>query len=369
MHIPGNTENAWTTAAPRDPSNGIRYTPAEASIYDQMVAAVRVRHESYKTGQAYGAAVVRYYQFLQRHPEMRADSSEDKVNAYLCDIAPHCAAKTQNQHLCAIKRYYEQVLKKPLGDLGKWAYAKRPQSSPVWLNPTEVRALLTMLPGTWQLIARVCYGSGLRLMELMRLRLQHIDLNKRTIFIMGGKGDKDRTVPLAASVVAELAAHIQRVTVLWQGDRAQGYPPVYLPNGLERKYPNAGHELAWFWLWPGRNLSRDPETGIVRRHHAQENGFQKAIKAAAQRAGITKRVKVHTLRHSFATHFLEGGGDVHILQKLLGHSHLETTSIYLHCLPKLVSGARSPLDTLEAAGQVIAFPGTAQVPALKRRQA
>ena len=354
----------------RNTENRVPYTPAEQAIFDQMVAAVRVRHESYKTGQAYGSDVVRYYQFLQSRPDLKEGvSSEDRVNAYLTDLAPHCAAKTQNQHLCAIKRYYEQVLKKPLGDLGKWAYAKRPQSAPVWLNPSEVGALLGLLPGTWQLIGRVCYGSGLRLMELMRLRLQHIDLEKRTIFIMGGKGDKDRTVPLAASVVPDLAAHIQRVRLLWQGDQANGYPPVYLPNGLERKYPNAGRELAWFWLWPGRNLSRDPETGVIRRHHAQENGFQKAIKTAAQRAGIMKRVKVHTLRHSFATHFLEGGGDVHILQQLLGHANLETTAIYLHCLPKLVTQARSPLDDLVGA-QVIAFPGVRNAaPVLTRKHA
>lgn len=340
MHSPGNAENDI-------------YTPGERAVFDQMCAAVRVRHESWKTGHAYGSAVVRYRRFLQSRPGLRDCTSEAKVQAYLTHVAPHCAAKTQNQHLCGIKRYYEQVLERPLGDLGKWAFAKVPQRAPVWLNQTETRRLLDVLPGTWGLIGRICYGSGLRLMELMRLRIQHIDLEKRTVFILGGKGDKDRVVPLAASVVADLAAHMQRVRALWEGDRAAGHPPVYLPNGLERKYPHAGREWAWFWLWPGRNLSRDPESGVIRRHHVQENGFQKAIKAGAARAGIGKRVKVHTLRHSFATHFLEGGGSVHVLQQLLGHAHLETTSIYLHCLPGLVSGARSPLDDL--GGQALPF--------------
>lgn len=329
-------------------------TQAEQAIYDSMVAAVRVKHESWKTGQAYGSACVRYFRFLKARRDLVAATSEEKVQAYLTAFAPHCAAKTQNQHLCAIKRYYEQVLKKPLGDLGQWAYAKRAVRAPVWLNQTETTRLLACISGTHLLMARLCYGSGLRLMELMRLRIQHVDLEKRTLFILGGKGDKDRVVPLPASLVPELAAHIQRVRELWIGDQANGFPPVQLPNGLERKYPNAGLEWCWFWLWPGRNLSRDPESGIVRRHHTHENSFQKCIKVATARAGIGKRVKVHTLRHSFATHLLERGVAVTTLQKLLGHAHLETTSIYLHCLPNLITGTISPLDTLQ--GQIEPFP-------------
>jgi integron integrase len=339
-------------------------TPAERRVFDQMVAAVRTKHESYKTGLAYASDVVRYYRFLQRNPALREQSSEAKVRAYLTALAPHVAAKTQNQHLCAIKRYYEQVLSQPLGDLGQWAYAKVPQRVPVWLTPTETRRLLDCISGTWRLMAEICYGSGLRLMELMRLRQQHVDMEKRTLFIMGGKGDKDRVVPLARACVDPLSAHIQRVKSLWVGDTANGFPPVMLPNGLERKYPNAGREWCWFWVWPGRNLSRDPESGVVRRHHAHENGFQKVIKVAAQRAGIGKRVKVHTLRHSFATHGLENGMPVTTLQRLLGHKYLETTSIYLHCLPHLIEQAPSPLDALP--GQVVAFPQLEAARAVKR---
>lgn len=321
-----------------------------------MVRAVQVKHESWRTGQTYGAAVVWYFRFLKKRRDLVAADSEAKVQAYLSAMAPHCAAKTQNQRLCAIKRYYEQVLQKPLGDLGKWAYAKRPVRAPVWLNQSETQRLLGCITHpTVNLMARVCYGSGLRLMELMRLRIQHIDLEKRTLFILGGKGDKDRVVPLPASLIPDLASHIQRVHVLWQGDQANDHPPVQLPNDLERKYPNAGREWAWFWIWPGRNLSRDPETGIIRRHHAHENGFQKAIKSAAQRAGIGKRVKVHTLRHSFATHLIERGVAVTTVQKLLGHAHLETTSIYLHCLPNLITGTISPLDTLPGQVEPLSF--------------
>lgn len=344
MHHPQKAEN--------------NLTPAEKKIFDAMVLAVRVKHEAYKTGQTYAWAVVHYFRFLKSRRDLVAASSEAKLKAYLDHIAPHCAAKTQNQRLCAIKRYYEQVLQKPLGDLGQWAYAKRPVRAPVWLNQTETRRLLAVIPGTHHLMAEVCYGSGLRLMELIRLRIQHVDLEKRTLFILGGKGDKDRVVPLPAAVIPALAAHIQRVRSLWEGDQANGHPPVALPNGLERKYPRAGSEWAWFWLWPGRNLSRDPESGIIRRHHTHENGFQKVIKAAAVRAGIGKRVKVHTLRHSFATHLLERGVALTTIQRLLGHAHLETTAIYLHCLPHLITGTTSPLDTLP--GQMEQFPvGTA----------
>lgn len=340
MHYPRKAENTLT--------------PAERKVFDAMVLAVRVKHEAYKTGQTYAWAVVHYFRFLKRRRNLVAATSEAKVKAYLDHIAPHCAAKTQNQRLCAVKRYYEQVLQKPLGDLGQWAYAKRPVRAPVWLNQAETRRLLSCLTGTHALMAEVCYGSGLRLMELVRLRIQHVDIEKRTLFILGGKGDKDRVVPLPASVVPALAAHIQRVRALWEGDQANGLPPVALPNELERKYPRAGSEWAWFWLWPGRNLSREPESGIIRRHHTHENGFQKCIKVAAQRAGIGKRVKVHTLRHSFATHLLERGVALTTIQRLLGHAHLETTSIYLHCLPHLITGTTSPLDTLP--GQIESFP-------------
>lgn len=335
-----------------------RFTGRELEIYEAMRAAVRVRHESWKTGTAYGAAVVKYFRFLKGHPEVRDLTSEEKVRRFLSWLAPTVSATTQNQHLCAVKRYYEQVLQKPLGDLGQWAFAKREPRAPVWLNPGEVQRLLAVMSGTHALMARLCYGSGLRLMELIRLRQQHIDLEKRTVFVIGGKGGKDRIAPLAACVVPELAAHIARVRALWESDQARGFPPVELPNGLERKYPRAGAEWCWYWLWPGRNLSRDPESKVVRRHHTHENGFQKAIQAATRRAGIAKRVKVHTLRHSFATHYLEGGGDVHLLQRLLGHAHLETTAIYLHCLPSLVTQARSPLDTLEGVEtRIVEFPG------------
>lgn len=273
-------------------------------------------------------------------------TNEQKVAAYLNHCAPKISAKTQNQILCALVKFFAEVLRKPLGDLGGWAYAHVKPRAPVWLTQDEVRRILALLRGKHKLMAEISYGSGLRLMECVRLRVQHIDLAKRTLFIVGAKADKDRVVPLARACVAPLAEHLQRVRALWERDQAHACPPVALPEGLERKYPNAGREWPWFWAFPQRSLSRDPESGIIRRHHTIEDVYSRALKVAAREAGVSKRVKSHTLRHSFATHFLENGGDLARLQRLLGHSSLETTEIYLHCAPHVIAQARSPLDEL-----------------------
>jgi integron integrase len=290
----------------------------------------------------------RVYEFVCFCVEHRpAGNNEQKVAAFLSARAPRISAKTQNQVLCALVKFFAKVLRKPLGDLGGWAYARVKPRAPVWMSQDEVRRTLALMHGTHQLMAQVSYGSGLRLMECVRLRVQHVDLEKRTLYIIGAKGDKDRVVPLARACVPPLAAHLQRVRALWEGDQAKGHPPVALPEGLERKYPNAGREWPWFWVFPQGALSRDPETGIVRRHHVVEDVYSRALKIAAARAGVSKRVKSHTLRHSFATHFLENGGDLSRLQRLLGHSSLETTEIYLHCAPHVIAQARSPLDDLQ----------------------
>lgn len=275
-------------------------------------------------------------------------TNEQKVAAYLNVRAPKIAAKTQNAILCALVKFFAEVVRKPLGDLGGWAYARVRPRAPVWMTQDEIRRTLGLMTGTHQLMAQISYGSGLRLMECVRLRVQHIDLEKRTLLIIGAKGDKDRVVPLARALVAPLAAHLERVRLLWEGDQTKGYSPVAMPDGLERKYPKAGREWPWFWAFPQGRLSRDPESGIVRRHHAMEDVYTRALKTAARKAGVSKRVKSHTLRHSFATHFLENGGDVAILQRLLGHTSLETTQIYVHCAPHIVTQARSPLDDMTA---------------------
>jgi integron integrase len=231
---------------------------------------------------------------------------------------------------------------------------------PVWLTVDEMRRVLSLASGTHQLMLQLTYGCGMRLMECVRLRVKDVDLERRVVTIRGAKGDKDRAVGLPESLRGVFGDHLQRVRSLWEGDRAQGRPPVQLPGTLERKYPTAGSEWAWFWAFPGRNLSQDPRSGIVRRHHTHEDGFSKALRSAVRRAGISKRVTMHVLRHSYATHQLERGVPLHKLRDLLGHNDISTTEIYLHVLPKEVAGVGSPLDDL-AGGNVLAFPLRAQI--------
>lgn len=344
MHYPGKVE----------------LTGKEAEIMAAMQAAVRLRHESWRTGDAYGWAVIYYYRWLRQNPALAAETSEQKVTKYLSHRAPKIAAKTQTVILCAIKRYYEQVLAKPLGELPPWVYAKRPQRLPEWLNHSETRRLLPLVTGTPGLMARLTYGAGLRLMEITRLRVQDIDLEQRIVHVRGGKGQKDRNVPLPQTLIEPLAAHIQRVRSLWEADQKRGTNPVQLPDTLVGKYPNAGREWSWFWIFPGQNISRDPESGIMRRHHVTRNCLQKAVQRAARLAAIPKRVTVHTLRHSFATHHLMRGTNIRQLQELLGHSSIETTQIYLHCLPTEINRAGSPLDDIDP--QVLRFPALATQP-------
>ncbi|MDE2618887.1 MAG: integron integrase [Sphingomonadales bacterium] len=331
---------------------------AEAYAKTFDVSRNRVRHR-YKTAIAYAERVAEFVGFCQDHRP--PGSNEQKVAAFLTHRAPRIAASTQNQILNALLFFFEHVVGRKLGELPGWGRAQRPKRLPVWLNQQETRRLLTLMPGTFGLMARITYGSGLRLMECVRLRQQHVDLERRTLFLLGAKGDKDRVVPLPHSVVAELAAHIQRCRSLWEADRANAVPGGALPEGFERKATRSGEAWEWFWLWPGRSLSTDPESSIVRRHHVHEKVYSRALKTAARRAGIAKRVTMHVLRHSYATHALEQGMPLPILQRILGHTFLETTSVYLHCLPRIVHEAPSPLDSLP--GQVEEFSVTRFHPA------
>ena len=215
------------------------------------------------------------------------------------------------------------------------------------LSLEEVTRLLNGMEGTSQLIAQLLYGTGLRLMESMRLRTKDLDFDRGQIVVREGKGAKDRVVMLPERLVEPLKQHMERVRLLWQADRDNGVPGVMLPGALERKYPEAGKEWAWMWLFPSKRLSTDPLSGIVRRHHANEKSVQRAVKGAARLAKISKHVGCHTLRHSFATHLLDGGNtDLRRVQELLGHKSLETTQIYTHVMQKQGIGTRSPLDNL-----------------------
>jgi len=317
---------------------------SERDAINRFVAFMRLKHWALTTERSYVAWARKLATFIRTQKPV-GDSTE-KVRAYLESIAPHCAAKTQNQCLNALVVFYREGLGTPLGNLGSWSRAKRPERIPEFVDVDEARRILALIPGTHGLMASLLFGSGLRLMECVRLRVKDCDLKNRTLFIRGAKGQKDRVTNIPKSLVEPLTTHLDRVRMLWAGDQANGHPPIQLPTeGLERKFPQAGKQWPWFWVFPGKGLSRDPRTGIYRRHHAHENGLQKAVSKAAKDAGIAKRVSCHTLRHGFATALVQRGEDISKVQSLLGHKNVTTTQIYLHVVPKALASVKSPLDS------------------------
>jgi integron integrase len=251
---------------------------------------------------------------------------------------------TQNQALNALVFLYREVLRQPLAGRIDAVRAERKPRLPVVLTAEETRRVLDAMSGLAQLVAKIMYGSGLRLMECLRLRVQDMDLAMKQITVRCGKGDKDRWTTLAESLIPALRDHLARVRIMHEQDLRQGYGEVYMPEALERKYPNADKEWGWQYVFPARDLSVDPRSGKRRRHHLDEGTIDKAIKMAVQRAGLTKRVSSHTFRHSFATHLLQRGTDIRTIQELLGHQDVATTMIYTHVLQQGGHGVRSPLD-------------------------
>lgn len=285
--------------------------------------------------------------FGRFRPEEPCFSPEEKVSAYLSWLALNRSAVTQKQALNALVCFYK-VLGRPLGKLPAWVRPKERRRVPTWVTTREALAIIAHLREPWNEVASMLFGSGLRIGECLDLRVKDLDLERGTVTIRGGKGDKDRVTLLARSMIPDLRRRLECSRAIWQEDRAAGRPGVFIPGSLSRKYPRAGEEWAWFWLWPAPGESTDPESGIVRRHHRHEEGFSKALKVAVRRSGIGKRVTAHAFRHGFATAYLENGGTVPELQELLGHAHIETTEIYTHCLPRIASRAVSPLDRGES---------------------
>lgn len=321
-------------------------------MLEQVRITCRMRRLSHHTENTYAGWIRRFAAHVKTCAHL---SREERVRTYLEKLAPRTSASTQNQALNAIVFLYRDVLRQPLGEIGKWARAKRPARLPSWLNPDEMRRLLEAMPPGPRLMAQVAYGSGLRLAELLALRVKDVDLEACLITVRGGKGDKDRVTCLPRSLVFTLRAHLDRIRFLYDRDRAASAMPIYIPDGLERKYPNAGREWPWFWLWPAANESTDPRTGIQRRHHVHEDTLGKALKTARRRIGLSKRVTAHTLRHSFATNLLAGGASITQVQELLGHNSVETTQVYLHCIPQFARTITSPLDALPTSPNVIPF--------------
>jgi integron integrase len=327
-----------------------RETPCIASpkpkLLDQVRQAIRTRHYSYMTEKAYVHWIKRFIFFHnKRHP---GEMGEAEIGRFLSSLATdsHVSASTQNQALNAILFVYKEVLQKKIGLIQGVIRAKRPRRLPVVLTKDEVKRVLGCLEGPPWLMATLLYGAGLRLMECCRLRVKDIDFAQNQIVVRCGKGNKDRHTMLPTAMRQPLLKHLEQTKRQHEQDLKNGLGRVVLPNALQRKYPNAGHEWGWQWVFPATSHYTDAVTGERRRHHLHESVLQKAFKEARLKAGIAKPAGCHTLRHSFATHLLEDGYDIRTVQELLGHNDVSTTMIYTHVLNRGGKGVRSPADGL-----------------------
>jgi integron integrase len=332
---------------PTNPSSANVAPPPR--LLEQVRARIRFKHYSIRTEQAYLDWIRRFIRhFDKRHPR---EMGAEEVQAFLSHlaVAGNVTASTQNQAKSALLFLYKEVLGADLPWLDKIESAKTSKRLPVVLTRAEVGEVLSRLEGTHGLIAQLLYGTGARVMEALRLRVKDVDFARNEILVRDGKGAKDRVTMLPASLVPALLKHLERVRALHRCDLAQGYGEVYLPYALDRKYPTAGREWGWQYVFPAAGLSVDPRSGTVRRHHIQDQAVQRAIRQAVRESEIAKPATPHTLRHSFATHLLEAGYDIRTVQELLGHSDVSTTMIYTHVLNRGGRGVASPLDQLAAA--------------------
>lgn len=313
-------------------------------LLEQVRSVARLRHLSLRTEEAYSDWIRRFILFHhKRHP---SEMGADQIRQFLSHLAVtgRVSASTQNQALCALLFLYRDVLQVELPYVDGIERAKRPARLPVVFTRQEVSRLLAQLTGTYSLIASLLYGSGLRLMEALRLRVKDIDFDYGQITVRDGKGEKDRRTMLPHPLVEPLRDQMARIKLLHEQDLRDGFGAVYLPYALGRKYPNAAKEWAWQYIFPSAKLSVDPRSGVTSRHHSSADSVQKVVQRAILRAGIMKHGGCHTLRHSFATHLLEDGYDLRTIQELLGHADVRTTMIYTHVLNKGGRGVRSPLE-------------------------
>ncbi|KPK42030.1 MAG: integrase [Phycisphaerae bacterium SG8_4] len=315
-------------------------------LLEQLRQALRCRHYSRRTEQTYCQWVKQFiYYHKVRHP---AEMAEPEINAFLTHLAvkERVSASTQNQALSAILFLYRHVLNRKIGDLGEIIRARKPKRLPVVMTREEVKLVLSHLRGDKWLMASLMYGAGLRLMECLRLRIQNIDFAANQIIVRDGKGFKDRITMLPELVTHPLLQHLKKVKRTHENDLAEGYGRVQMPYALAKKYPNAGQEWVWQWVFPQENRWINLRSGQQGRHHVDESLVQKAVKSAVRQAGISKRATCHTFRHSFATHLLEDGYDIRTVQELLGHKDVKTTMIYTHVLNRGPHGVVSPADAI-----------------------
>ena len=325
-----------------------RFAPlilAHQPVFEKLIVVMRTRNMSIRTEKSYMGWICRFI----HHCDGQAPSSLGAAQVadflqYLA-VTRNVSISTQKQALNALAFLFSKVLEQPLGDIGPFSRAKRPRRLPTVLSREEVRRMLDELTGVPSLVASLLYGTGMRLMECLRLRIQDVEFDRGLIVVRSGKGNKDRIVPLPESLVGPLTEHLESVRALHVRDVEQGLGETLLPDALARKYPNAPREWRWQFVFPSGRLSVDPRSGKARRHHLHETAVQKSVKGAARKAGIHKKASCHTLRHSFATHLLEQGYDIRTVQELLGHSDVSTTQIYTHVLNRGGLAVRSPLDT------------------------
>lgn len=317
---------------------------AKPRLLDFLRTEIRKRHYSYRTEKQYVGWVKRFIQFHDgQHPKALG---APEVEAFLSHLAStqDVAAATQAQALAALLFLYKRVLRVDLPWLDNVTRARRPKRLPVVLNRDEVRRLLAQLHGPYRVIASLLYGSGLRLLEALRLRVKDIDLATRSLVVRDGKGFKDRVTVLPDSLITPLRVRLDRLRELHEAAVEAGFGGVELPHSLHRKYPQAHLEFGWQYVFPAAHPTRDPRNGSWRRHHLHEQSMQRVMREAVRRAGIDKPASCHTLRHCFATHLLESGSDIRTVQELMGHASVKTTQIYTHVLQRGGVGARSPLD-------------------------
>jgi integron integrase len=322
----------------------------KAGVLAEMKRLLRLKHYSYRTEIVYLDWAERFFAYLADTTKDAASAAltPDTIKNYLGYLAinKRVSSSTQNQAFNALIFLFRDVLGRELTGLAGTVRAKRGKKLPVVLSVEEIKALFSKLSGSAVLIAHFLYGSGLRLMELARLRVQDIDFDGNLLIVRNGKGDKDRSTILPEAIREPLRLHLDKVRALHAKDLSAGFGEVYLPDALERKFPNAGKEWIWQYVFPSGKLSVDPRSGKVRRHHISEKAIQTAIAVAVRKAGIAKHATVHTLRHSFATHLLMNGVNIREVQSLLGHKSLETTMVYTHVMREMSNAPKSPLDAL-----------------------
>lgn len=316
-------------------------------LMDQVREVLRYHHYAYRTEQTYCQWILRYIRYFggKTHPRLLGAKN---IEAFLSHLATEgkVTASTQRQALNALVFLYKHVLDIQLEEEIAPARSKRVARPPTVMTQPEVQRLLAAMEGKPALMAKLIYGSGLRLMECIRLRIQDIDFGQNLIFVRGGKGGKDRTTVLPRNLRDEMIRQVASVKSLHHKDLEEGFGEVYIPDALAKKYPNATRSTGWQWVFPAKARSNDPRSGKEMRHHVLESVLQKAVKRAANKAGIDKKVGCHTLRHSFATHMLESGVNIRVLQDLLGHADVKTTEIYTHVMSRDIRGLQSPLDRI-----------------------